>query len=735
MSLPGRLCVGLLEEDNPTKSYFRFKPLLVMGDKGYEPFVCGADYPEDGCLRIVPDKNESSHFKARMRRTGKYALMDLRAHSGESDKIRPNKNYRVDTSERNSFIVYSDVVVEPPQGMLYEILDRAIPEDSTQLALTMPLPGTHSVLFRTEDGISPVLWRVEPMDGMEDAVSLSREEMHLSLENTQEICVPDFHGEPLHFLLASSGSTMLEQEAQAPSSDGIQSQPPSPKVEPVRPQWLNPREQSVAAQSGLNPRRNRSLQEIIDDKWRRSRFDQLGHPVPAEAMGTPVESPIEHAVNAVRDAWRTSEARTSLVEALSCIDGFGDSIHQHSTEHAEAENLHRLNDLEAQRLKLLSDLNALETRRTDMRALLLDELKHENIRVLKEGEQKLAAIHKEIEACEERLEGAQEATVKAEENYQEIEQRICEHVLESRVVRFMRTHDSRPQLKLCDPSVGELFSDVRTYFQESGMLLSHDEAINLLACFVLSPITVLCGSPFSAKSEMAQLLAGALGLSSGGRFHTINQASENSESLETFLECTKINVPRMILMDDCNAPFNEQRAHALVSRLEAERHAGLRVCFTAQDSGNPLAAGLVDRAFILRMEPEPADSAWQPIGSTPPVMNCIVSEETLQHIFQVRPDAVSAEVLSRMAQLRTALAAKDVLLSRRTLNATWTYCAAVAPLMREHAPLHALDLALAQRVLPAVLTRAPIEALKALPEMLIGLPVCEKLLEKPMPLL
>ena len=152
MTLPGKLCVGILEEDNPLKSYFRFKPLLVAEEGGYLPFDGAEAFPENGCLRIVPDKNESGHFKARMRRIGRYALLDLREHPGENDKIRPNKNYRVDPGEANAYIVYSDVVVEPPEGMLYEVLDRAAPEDSSHMALTMPLPGTQRVLFRADDG-------------------------------------------------------------------------------------------------------------------------------------------------------------------------------------------------------------------------------------------------------------------------------------------------------------------------------------------------------------------------------------------------------------------------------------------------------------------------------------------------------------------------------------------------------------------------------------------------------
>ena len=55
--LPGKLCIGILEEDNPLKSSFRLKPLLVENDGRYEPVACEEIYPEEGCIRIVPDKN------------------------------------------------------------------------------------------------------------------------------------------------------------------------------------------------------------------------------------------------------------------------------------------------------------------------------------------------------------------------------------------------------------------------------------------------------------------------------------------------------------------------------------------------------------------------------------------------------------------------------------------------------------------------------------------------------
>ena len=142
MELPGKYCIGLIEEDNPQKSYFRFMPLILAEQDGYRPVDMRDQLPENGCIRIVPDKNESSRFKARMRRVGRYCAVDLREHPEENDKIRPNKNYHGDETETNAFIIYSDVVRELPENVLAEILEVSAPEDAAQLALSIPTPGT-----------------------------------------------------------------------------------------------------------------------------------------------------------------------------------------------------------------------------------------------------------------------------------------------------------------------------------------------------------------------------------------------------------------------------------------------------------------------------------------------------------------------------------------------------------------------------------------------------------------
>ena len=214
MALPGKLCIGIIEEDNPQKSYFRFKPLLIAEGDKYVPCDMTADYPEDGCIRIVPDKNESSRFKARMRRMGRYCMVDLRDHPDENDKIRPNKNYHGDETETNSYIIYSDVVRELPEGVLVEIVDQDIPADSAQLALTLPTPQTPRVIF---SGFKPfgALWSHAPIANTEDGVAFTRTDSAVAEDAYDKFEIPGFGDQVLTFVTAAPENKLYTVEAPA----------------------------------------------------------------------------------------------------------------------------------------------------------------------------------------------------------------------------------------------------------------------------------------------------------------------------------------------------------------------------------------------------------------------------------------------------------------------------------------------------------------------------------------
>ncbi len=130
MNFTGRTVLVYLEEDNIQRAYFRVRPLLT--DQGPVDRDLNTQYPDEGCLRIVPDKNEQHTFKERMRTLGSVCLLDLSALQNDNQKIRTNKNYSPAKGEKNQFIVYSDAV-RPLDGRLFF---HVVNEDRKDSALT-----------------------------------------------------------------------------------------------------------------------------------------------------------------------------------------------------------------------------------------------------------------------------------------------------------------------------------------------------------------------------------------------------------------------------------------------------------------------------------------------------------------------------------------------------------------------------------------------------------------------
>jgi len=158
MILPGKLSIGFLQEDNPLKFYFRIRPLVAINDQGCEQYTnLKQDYPDDGYIRIVPDKNEIGHFKTRMRSMGNYCRVNLVKHPNENDKIRQNKNFGGEFGDKNAYIMYSDVIDHAETLDVAEVIEAAGAVES----LVIPKPGTPLVMLRRDDKIEgPFGWAV-----------------------------------------------------------------------------------------------------------------------------------------------------------------------------------------------------------------------------------------------------------------------------------------------------------------------------------------------------------------------------------------------------------------------------------------------------------------------------------------------------------------------------------------------------------------------------------------------
>lgn len=806
MALAEKIAIGFLEEDNPVKSYYRFKPLILDNADGYAPLQdVETLYPDEGFLRIVPDKNESSHFKARMRRIGRFCMIDLRKHLSESDKIRPNKNYKGDGVERNINIVYSDVITEIPAGRAAEILCC---EGWESVRAAGVYPGSTPVLTDCGGTIAgPFKW--ELVEGAEDEYCLVRHEAYQPVDGDAlpagETVVLSPDAERTFTLrLAPDGQMLFAPVAPAeepapqeklivtePTADLLDLQekpaprageqpkpaapekpaePPKPVEEPPKPARTesvspraaqlkpamgsgraNQRSAAQAAQRGLNPKRGMSLLEIIDEQWRQSRLDQLGHPVPPEAGSRPLLSPVDQARKALQDAWALDEARGGVLDAVLGLDKLAEMLPErlgHGRRPLKQNELQELDEFESRRLMALRELEDLTRARSDKRRELLEEIRNEyaiDLRKLqKQNDQAQADAEKNRRLADAASETARVAQ-KALNNItgEQLLEQLMTDELRARAAAMLRQLDDMEKPAavppvLVEPSVGELVSDLRVAFEDYGMSLSNDQAVNLLAGIALQDVCVFSGVTGSGKSRAARLLAQTLGLSDG-RFVTLHAGAKPAAAEKKFAEINAVPdafTPLITLIDDANnAPGDPTRGLASMHEDSADGiHPNMKLILTVQDNpvGCALNANLLDRAFFVRFDLPGLDLPWKPCAVTPRKPAGAVSMDALKKLF-VPQSEISPEVQDRMMTLRRKLADMGVYFSARALSDMHRYITTVQPMMT-CAPMQVLDYALAQRAIPHVLATAPVAALHELPKLLADMPMCLHLMEQPLAL-
>ncbi len=117
----GTVTLAYVEEDNKQRVIFRVFPLCTR--EGEQILGSKELYPDDGSLRVVPDKREQSTFKERMREIGGLCAINLVSDGRELVKVRQNRNYAPDQGERNQMAIYSDVICEFAQGACFEVVD------------------------------------------------------------------------------------------------------------------------------------------------------------------------------------------------------------------------------------------------------------------------------------------------------------------------------------------------------------------------------------------------------------------------------------------------------------------------------------------------------------------------------------------------------------------------------------------------------------------------------------
>ncbi|MDD3334177.1 MAG: hypothetical protein PHI98_01550 [Eubacteriales bacterium] len=117
----GTLTLAFVEEDNKQRVIFRVFPLCTREGAAFHGGM--EDFPDEGSLRVVPDKREQSTFKDRMRAIGGLCVICLISDGKDLVKVRQNRNYAPEQGEMNKLAIYSDVICEFVDDSCFEVLE------------------------------------------------------------------------------------------------------------------------------------------------------------------------------------------------------------------------------------------------------------------------------------------------------------------------------------------------------------------------------------------------------------------------------------------------------------------------------------------------------------------------------------------------------------------------------------------------------------------------------------
>ncbi len=417
MNFDRSLIFAYLEEDNIQRAYFRVRPLLTLdGDVREE---AAALWPNEGGLRIVPDRNEQHTFKIRMRTLGSYCVVDLRNQPPEAGKIRTNKNFRPDKGEVNQYILYSDTVHELPENTFFEMLEGNA-QDYAVLAekavtprffirqddtLYGPVSKASPASPETAQEAAGMLYEIPCPDGvtrmmlcMDDAPAVKQQPVssekkekpaepvaeapaEANDEKAPEAEIPAKDsspseerapealpiGETLQILDQNTTHEETLKLLDKPVSSGANllkqtDAPAIPAPDPVKSEPLSGTPLiRTPLHMAVQQTKNRT-QEVISNQWSVGKYEPPAQNLPAGMAMRAVENPVESACSHLRAAWNSAGVRDQLADFILSLDGARAQLESKLCKGSSNTIMQRvlrdrLQDLEAERLTALCELD------------------------------------------------------------------------------------------------------------------------------------------------------------------------------------------------------------------------------------------------------------------------------------------------------------------------------------------------------------------------------------------
>lgn len=568
MNFNRSLIFSYLEEDNMQRAYFRVRPLLTLdGDVREESLTL---WPNEGGLRIVPDRNEQHTFKTRMRTLGAYCVVDLRGQPTEAGKIRTNKNFRPERGEVNQYILYSDTVHELPEHTFYQLLDGKAEDHATlsEQAITplyyirqdntlygpvkknatdVPSPAAEAagVLFELPcpDGITrnmlcfddcpdQVIIDEEAAPVAEPQQALPEGQEPTPTETAAEVVeVPVQQealpiGETLHILDKDQKHEDTLQQLNKPVSDNAnllrRKEAPTesiPAADRKNEQLSGTPLIRTPLHMSVQQTKNRT-QEIVSNQWSVGKYEAPAQNLPAGAKLQAVSNPVEAACTNLRQAWNASSAHEQLIDCILSLDGIHGQLETKLCAGKTGTIMQRvlqqrLQDLEAERLSALCEL---DKAKRDVDAYKQELLTAMASRVNKE----ISSLETNKQTLQTQVDGLKEeanALVLQRDalltKINELQKENMPEVVAKLLADFQMAAPTADVPLRLSPVSGEnldlaqLIDRLMQACQASGIAIDHNYAIALLVLLAISPrIGISCPTTAAASTLLKNIAVG-----------------------------------------------------------------------------------------------------------------------------------------------------------------------------------------------------------------------------------
>lgn len=528
MNFQGQVVLVYLEEDNIARAYFRIQPLMTQ-----EGLVgpTREDYPDDGYLRIVPDRNEQHTFKERMRGLCGLCMMDLRNLPPDANKIRTNKNYSPARGETNQYILYSDAVRPLQEDLIYQVVPREGVAAAATALVYIRSGANIQGPFRREDGQAVGDTEQLPPDSCEiHAVTVNgqellfywpRKEQPELAETPEEKASRQEEGDsekeasltPEEAPAADPWRNAHEQIQalnEAPSADAnrLHESGSSFSVDFIPPESPKPltgtRLYQPPMQQSFPRRAHNPLMETVERERYAARYESPGATLPQNAELKDTHNPASALKRALDALWQSPESQRQAVDMVLAHPGMrvmlSKAVSREADDLAVAAMHSQLQEMEAERLMTLMQLDEAKKNLAAAREEALGQLS--------------AAEQKKLDETEEARQKAQNALDELNRAMLPIEQKREEAAAK---IKEMMESLENAALTVCPPageSIAreELIHRVEKALKAAGFRMEAGDALSLLTAFALSDGEFsFCADTESDARSAGDAFAAALG--------------------------------------------------------------------------------------------------------------------------------------------------------------------------------------------------------------------------------